>query len=54
MKFYSDLVRKEYSFQQDLFKIVNLSKDHPDVAIAAANAISILNMAEVNFAGMNL
>jgi ankyrin repeat protein/uncharacterized protein YjbI with pentapeptide repeats/WD40 repeat protein len=40
-------------FQEVLFKIVSLSRHHPEITHAAANAITILNAARIPFSGMD-
>ena len=46
-------IRRIQDWKKSLFFIVVSSKDHPHLAAAASNAISILNLCYISFAGRN-
>lgn len=50
----ADRVWQSERFKRELFELVLASRDDKEMAKAAANAITILNMARVSFAGMDL
>jgi WD40 repeat protein len=52
--FLADRVRESEVFKRRLFQIIEYSKQTPAIQIAAANAISALNAANVPFSGMDL
>ncbi|GJJ76148.1 hypothetical protein EMPS_08507 [Entomortierella parvispora] len=52
--FLAERANQRVEFRDQLLEIVKLSKSNPQVEIAAANAITILARAEVNFNGMDL
>lgn len=54
VQFYADAVQASPSFKALLFQILEKSKTDPNMAIAASNSITILNLAEVPFSGLNL
>jgi WD40 repeat protein/ankyrin repeat protein len=54
LQFLSDRVDEDKLFKKTLFDRVNASRKNREASIAAANAITILNKAKVNFSGMNL
>ncbi len=49
--FLADAVIEKPDLQEQLWSIIQYSKDSAQVAIAAANAISILNRAQISFSG---
>ena len=50
----ADKVNENDEFRKVLFDIIETSKYEPDAWVAAANAITILNAANVSFSGMDL
>jgi len=54
IRFMADQVKSDRSFQKALFDIVLLSRAEPQVATAAANAMTILNAAGVSFSRLDL
>jgi hypothetical protein len=54
LQFLADRVIESEGYKRTLFQWIELSKEHSDVAIAAANAITILNRAREIFSGMSL
>jgi hypothetical protein len=50
----ADLVTSDPVFEQTLWNIIESSKHYPDLAIAAANAITILVATNISFAGKDL
>lgn len=54
IQFYADRIPKDPAFKKMLFKIILASSERPELAVAAANAFTILNAAGISFAGMKL
>ena len=52
--FLADRVQESEVFKRRLFQIIEYSKQTPAIQIAAANAISALNAADIPFSGMDL
>ncbi|CAL6041893.1 Pentapeptide_repeats-containing protein [Hexamita inflata] len=53
-EFYIQTIKKYPQFRQQLYDIINMSKTNCNISIAAANAITILNVANESFRNMNL
>lgn len=53
-KFLAELIQCDFKNKERLLSIVKTSKRNPTVAIAAANAITVLNYARVSFLGLDL
>jgi WD40 repeat protein/TPR repeat protein len=53
IQFLADRIREEELFKKSLFDRVYISKNNPAKSIAASNAITILNKAEVSFSGLD-
>ena len=49
--FLADTVKGDLAFKQELFSLIEQSKKDPLMATAAANAITILNLANISFSG---
>jgi Pentapeptide repeats (8 copies) len=47
----AEIVKEDSSFKEQLFSKIQLSKSDPHMAMIAANAISILNLAKISFSG---
>ena len=54
IQMFADLVQQNETFKKELFDLVYASIEEEGMAIAAANAITILNAARVSFSGMDL
>lgn len=52
--FLADTAKEDFAFKHELFSLIEQSKTDPQFAIAAANAITILNLANVSFSKRNL
>ncbi len=52
--FLADRIKQDKTFENYCWQVIERSKQDAKVAIAAANAITILNAAEINFSGKNL
>lgn len=53
LRLFADIVKADSSFKKRLFDIIESSKENPEFALGAANAISILVFAKINFSGMD-
>ena len=54
IQFLVDMTEGKYEEIQALLTVLNATKGHPELGIAGANAISILNAAHFSFSGMDL
>lgn len=54
VRFLAEFVHSSLEFREALFQIIDSSKEEPSMEIAAANAITVLNVARVSLSGRDL